>query len=77
MIKLVKGMEKRRKEISAVGVAYLSLRGGSFCFILEFLLDSRKDNLEIKISISLSRTSSSLSKINVFEMYEIWTLGDP
>ena len=39
-------MEKKRKGISAVGVAYLSL-WRNFCFILEFLLNFRKDNLVI------------------------------
>ena len=45
-------MEKRKKEVSAVGVAYLSLRG-SLCFIFEFLLDFRKDNLVILVIRSL------------------------
>ena len=33
-----------KKEVCAVRIAYLSLVG-IFCFILEFLLDSWKDNL--------------------------------
>ena len=76
MIESTKGVEKRKKEVSAVGVTYLSL-GVSICFILKFLLDFRKDNLVITISLSLPRTTLSLSRINVFETYEIWILGDP
>ena len=48
MIKLAKGVEKRKKKISAVGVAYLSLMG-SLHFILKFILDYRKDNLVILV----------------------------
>ena len=47
-------MEKRLKRVSAIGVAYLSLGGGGggggdLCFILEFLLDLRKDNVVILV----------------------------
>ena len=48
MIKSAKGMKKKRKRISAIGVAYRSLER-CFCFILEFLLDFRKDNLMILV----------------------------
>ena len=41
-----------KKKVCAVGIAYLSLMG-SFCFILEFLLDSWKDNLVILVIESL------------------------
>ena len=41
-------MEKRKKGVSVVGVVYLSLVG-SLHFILEFLLDYRKDNLVILV----------------------------
>ena len=47
-------MEKRKNGVCAVGVAHLSLGGGeSFCFILEFLFDFRKDNLMILVIKSL------------------------
>ena len=46
MIKSGKGVEKRNKGVGAVGVAYLYFVE-SLCFILEFLLDYRKDNLVI------------------------------
>ena len=49
-------MEKRKKGVSAVRVAYLSLGGGGggiLCFIFEFLLDFRKDNLTILMIRSL------------------------
>ena len=46
MIKSAKMVEKRKKGVSEVGVAYLSLMG-SLRFILEFLLDYKKDNLMI------------------------------
>ena len=39
-------MEKMKKKVCVDGIAYLSLVG-SFCFILEFLFDSWKDNLVI------------------------------
>ena len=52
MIKSTKGVEKRRKGVSVVGVAYLSLKG-SLCFIFELLLNFRKDNLVILVIRSL------------------------
>ena len=64
-------VEKRKKRVSVIEIAYFPL-GGSFCFIPKFILDFRKDNLMIlgdKIFLSLARTSSSLSRINVFEAY--------
>ena len=39
-------MERKKKEVEAVGIAYFSLKG-SFCFIIEFVLDVMKDNLMI------------------------------
>ena len=45
-------MKKRKKGVSTVEVPYLSLRG-SLCFILEFFLDFRKDNLVILVIRSL------------------------
>ena len=45
-------MEKRKKGVSVVGVEYFYLgegEGGSLYFILEFLLDFRKDNLVILV----------------------------
>ena len=39
-------MEKMKKRVCAIKIAYLSLVG-SFCFILEFLPNSWKDNLVI------------------------------
>ena len=39
-------MEKMKKKVCAIKIAYLSLVG-SFCFILEFLPNSWKDNLVI------------------------------
>ena len=61
MIKSVKRVEKRRKGISVVGVAYLSLAGGggggggggSLYSIFEFLLDFRKYDLMILVISSL------------------------
>ena len=41
-------MEKSKKEVRAIGIAYLSI-GGNLCFILEFLLDFRKDNIVILV----------------------------
>ena len=49
-------MEKSKKGVRVVGIAYLSLGGGgggSLCFILKFLLDFRKDNLMILVIRSL------------------------
>ena len=47
-------MEKKKKGVGAVRVAYLSLRGGGgISFKLEFLLDFRKDNLMILVIRSL------------------------
>ena len=46
MIKSVKRMEKMEKKLCDVRIMYISLVG-SFYFILEFLLDSWKDNLVI------------------------------
>ena len=46
MIKSKKMMEKMKKKVYIVRIAYISLIE-SFCFILEFLLDSWKDNLVI------------------------------
>ena len=43
MIKSAKMIEKRQTGVSAVRISYLSLKG-EFCFILEFLLDFRKNN---------------------------------
>ena len=43
---------ERKKEVETVIFAYLSLRG-SLCFIFEFLIDSRKDNLVILVIKSL------------------------
>ena len=77
-------MKKNKNGVRAVGIAYR-------CFILEFLLDFRKDNLVILVIRYLfpyqglvipnypkkKRTSYSLLRINVFETYEIWILGDP
>ena len=45
-------MEKVRKKISTVRIAYLFLMG-SFPFILEFLLDFWKDNLVMSVIESL------------------------
>ena len=45
-------MEKSKKGVRAVGIAYLSLGWGggrSLCFILKFLIDFRKDNLMILV----------------------------
>ena len=47
MIRSAKRMEKKRKGISAVEVCIPFPRGESLCFILEFLLDYREDNLRI------------------------------
>ena len=52
MIKSAKRVEKRKKGVFTVGIAYLSLVG-SLHFILEFLLDYRKDNLVIMVIKSL------------------------
>ena len=52
MIKSAKGVEKRKNEVSAIRVTYLSLEG-SICFMLEFLLDFRKHNLMILVIIYL------------------------
>ena len=41
-------MERKKKEVETVGIAYLSLVG-SPPFILEFLLDYREDNLVILV----------------------------
>ena len=46
MIKSAKKMEKMKKKVYVVRIAYLSLVG-SLCFTLEFLLDPWKDNLVI------------------------------
>ena len=76
---------ERKKEFEIVRTTYHFLEGrrgggGDFCFIFEFLVDFRKYNIMIlvirSLSLSLSRTSSSFSGINVFETYETWTLGD-
>ena len=45
-------MEKMEKEFYLIRIAYLSLVG-SFCFILEFALDSWKGNLVISAVESL------------------------
>ena len=68
MIKLRKGMEKRRKGISAVGVVCLSLVGSVFV-LYSFPLDYKEDNLVIFVikSLSLSMTNSPLLRIYVFE----------
>ena len=47
MIKSTKMVEKK-KGVSAIGVAYISL-GGSLCFIFKILLDFKKDNLMILV----------------------------
>ena len=52
MLKLAKRMEKVRKKIYAVRIAYLFLMR-SFSFILEFLLDFWKDNLVMSMVESL------------------------
>ena len=44
--------KKKKKEVGQLGFSYLSLMG-SFCFILEFLLDSWKDNFVILVVESL------------------------
>ena len=54
-------MEKK-KEVGQLGFSYLSLVG-SFCFILEFLLDSWKDNLVILVVESLILIRDQLSLI--------------
>ena len=59
-----KDVEEEKGSLT-VRIAYLSLVV-SLCFILEFLLGYRKDNFVILVisSLSLTRTSSSLLKIN-------------
>ena len=52
MLKLAKRMEKVRKKIGAIRIAYLFLME-SFSFILEFLLDFWKDNLVMSVVESL------------------------
>ena len=61
-------MENNKKGIYTIGIVYISFRE-SLCFVLEFLFNFKKDNLVIlmiRSFFSLSRTSSSLSKIKVF-----------
>ena len=50
IVKSEKMMEKMKKKVCAVRIAYLSLVG-NLCFILEFFLDSWKDNLVILMII--------------------------
>ena len=45
-------MEKKKKEVRQLGLHTFPLEG-SFCFILEFVLDFRKDNLMILVIRSL------------------------
>ena len=52
MIKSAKRVEKRKKRVYTDGVAYISLLG-NLCFIHEFLLDYKKDNLVILVIRSL------------------------
>ena len=52
IIKSAKGWRRERKELVQLGLHTFPL-GGSFCFILEFLLDFRKDNLVILVIKSL------------------------
>ena len=52
MIKSSKMVEKRKKGVCTVEIAYLSLVG-SLHFILEFLLDYKRDNFVILVIRSL------------------------
>ena len=48
MIKLAKGRRRERRELAQLELHTFPLEG-SLCFILEFLLESRKDNLVILV----------------------------
>ena len=52
MIKSVKGWRRERRELAQIELHTFPSRE-SFCFILEFLLDFRKDNLVILVIRSL------------------------
>ena len=64
-------MEKKKKKVRQLGLHPFPSVGSSY-FILQFVFDFGN-----KIFLSLLKTNSPLLRINVFEAYQIWILGDP